>query len=94
MLICLKYENKKKERQQKAPKPSTTDRIFSGTNFLLTINQNGKENRGVRKDPTTPELLTVFPSTAYGNSNTGRGGVGGHLRRISETGKVTKLSLE
>lgn len=39
-------------------------------------------------------IINRFSSTAYGNSNTGGREGGWHLRRISETGKVTKLSLE
>lgn len=47
----------------------------------------------MRKDPQHG-IINCCSSTAYGNSNTGSERGRRHLRRISETGKVTEPSSE
>lgn len=100
VLVCLKYESslqlekQKKERQQNPQnRQQLTEYFLAQTSCSPSIKMGGRIKEWGRIHNTW--IINRFSSTAYGNSNTGReGGVGGHLRRISETGKVTKLSLE
>lgn len=58
VLICLKYElslQLKKEKKINPKKPSTTGQIFSGTNFLHTINQSKWE--GESRSEEDPQHL-------------------------------------
>lgn len=100
VLVCLKYESslqlekQKKERQQNPQnRQQLTEYFLAQTSCSPSIKMGGRIKEWGSIHNTW--IINRFSSTAYGNSNTGReGGVGGHLRRISETGKVTKLSLE
>ena len=77
------------------PKLPTTE-YFLALTCCPRLREGESRSKG---GSTTPELLiviiTVFqvPLMATAVLNTGVGGRG-HLRRISETGKVIKLSLE
>lgn len=98
MLICLKYESslqlekQKKERQQN---PQNRQQLNIFWHKVPAHHQSKWEGESRSEEgSTTPELLTVFQVLHMATAILAGVGCRGHLRRISETGKVTKSSLE
>lgn len=96
--IHLKYKlslELKKEQERKKQNSQTANNWPNIFWHKLFAHHQSKWEGASRSEEgsTTPELLTVLKYCIW-QQQYWQGGVRGHLRRISETGKVTKIVLE